>query len=61
MAPWIDDADLRAAIQSLRSAGEVVVQLAPGDDALSAEYRLDRVLVEQGATWKVQPKSASKS
>lgn len=61
VAPWISDAGLNAAIQALRSAGEIVVQLAPGDAALSAEYRLDRVLVDQGGTWKVQPKSASKS
>jgi ATP phosphoribosyltransferase regulatory subunit len=61
LAPWISDAGLNAAIQALRAGGEIVVQLAPGDAALSAEYRLDRVLVEQGGTWKVQPKSASKS
>ena len=61
VAPWISDAELNAAIQALRAGGEIVVQLAPGDAALSAEYRLDRVLVEQGGTWKVQPKSASKS
>ena len=61
VAPWVSDAGLNAAIQALRSAGEIVVQLAPGDAGLSAEYRLDRVLVEQGGTWKVQPKSASKS
>jgi ATP phosphoribosyltransferase regulatory subunit len=61
VAPWISDAGLNAAIQALRASGEIVVQLAPGDAALSAEYRLDRVLVEQGGTWKVQPKSASKS
>ena len=60
VAPWISDAGLNAAIQALRAGGEIVVQLAPGDAALSAEYRLDRVLVEQGGTWKVQPKSASK-
>ena len=61
VAPWISDAGLNAAIQALRASGEIVVQLAPGDAALSAEYRLDRVLVEQGGTWKVQLKSASKS
>jgi ATP phosphoribosyltransferase regulatory subunit len=61
LAPWVSTAGLNAAIQALRAAGEIVVQLAPGDAALSAEYRLDRVLVEQGGTWKVQPKSASKS
>ena len=61
LAPWVSDTGLNAAIQALRAAGEIVVQLAPGDAALSAEYRLDRVLVEQGGTWKVQPKSASKS
>jgi ATP phosphoribosyltransferase regulatory subunit len=61
VAPWISDPGLNAAIQALRAAGEIVVQLAPGDAGLSAEYRLDRVLVEQGGTWKVQPKSASKS
>jgi ATP phosphoribosyltransferase regulatory subunit len=61
LAPWVSNAGLNSAIQALRAAGEIVVQLAPGDAALSAEYRLDRVLVEQGGTWKVQPKSASKS
>ena len=61
VAPWISNAGLNAAIQALRAGGEIVVQLAPGDAALSAEYRLDRVLVEQGGTWKVQQKSASKS
>jgi ATP phosphoribosyltransferase regulatory subunit len=61
LAPWVNDAELNVAIQALRAAGEIVVQLASGDAALSAEYRLDRVLVEQGGTWKVQPKSASKS
>ena len=61
VAPWISDAGLNSAIQALRSAGEIVVQLAPGDAALSAEYRLDRVLVEQDGTWKVQQKNASKS
>ncbi len=61
VAPWVSDAGLNAAIQALRAAGEIVVQLAPGDAALSAEYRLDRVLVQQGGTWKVQPKGASKS
>jgi ATP phosphoribosyltransferase regulatory subunit len=61
VAPWVSDAGLNVAIQALRAAGEIVVQLAPGDAALSAEYRLDRVLVEQGGTWKVLPKSASKS
>jgi len=61
LAPWVSDAGLNAAIQALRAAGEIVVQLAPGDAAISAEYRLDRVLVEQGGIWKVQPKSASKS
>ena len=61
LAPWISDAGLNAAIQALRAGGEIVVQLAPGDAALSAEYRLDRVLVEQGGTWKVQQKNASKS
>ena len=61
VAPWISDAGLNAAIQALRAGGEIVVQLAPGDAALSAEYRLDRVLVEQGGTWKVQQKNASKS
>ena len=61
VAPWISNAGLNAAIQALRAGGEIVVQLAPGDAALSAEYRLDRVLVEQGGTWKVQQKNASKS
>jgi ATP phosphoribosyltransferase regulatory subunit len=60
MAPWIDDPQLDAAIQSLRNAGEIVVQLVSGDDARSAEYRLDRVLTQQGGAWRVEARSVSK-
>ena len=60
MAPWIDDPDLHAAIESLRAAGEIVVQLVPSDDARSAEYCLDRVLTQRGTTWQVEPRPTSK-
>ena len=60
MAPWIDDPELHAAIQSLRAGGEIVVQLAPGDDARSAEYRLDRNLTQRDGAWHVEARLTSK-
>lgn len=58
MAPWLDDAALMDAITKLRAAGEIVVQLVPGDSASSAEYRLNRTLVKQGDAWQVLDQSA---
>jgi ATP phosphoribosyltransferase regulatory subunit len=55
-APWIDDAQLNTAIDALRSQGEVVVQVMPGETIDAAEYECDRVLVKHGNSWEVKKK-----
>ncbi len=55
-APWIDDAQLNTAIDALRSQGEVVVQVMPGETIDAAEYECDRALVKQGNSWEVKKK-----
>jgi ATP phosphoribosyltransferase regulatory subunit len=55
-APWIDDAQLNTAIDALRSQGEVVVQVMPGETIDAAEYQCDRALVKQSNSWEVKKK-----
>jgi len=55
-APWINDAQLNSAIDALRSQGEVVVQVMPGEAIDAAEYECDRALVKQGNSWEVKKK-----
>ena len=55
-APWINDAQLNSAIDALRSQGEVVVQVMPGETIDAAEYECDRALVKQGNSWEVKKK-----
>ena len=56
LAPWDNDAQLKQAIDSLRQAGEVVIQLNAGEPMQSAEYVCDRELVKQGGKWSVSQK-----
>ncbi|MBT8535042.1 ATP phosphoribosyltransferase regulatory subunit [Polynucleobacter paneuropaeus] len=56
LAPWDNDAQLKQAIDSLRQAGEVVIQLNAGEPMQSAEYVCDRELVRQGGKWSVSQK-----
>ena len=55
-APWINDAQLNSAIDALRSQGEAVVQVMPGETIDAAEYECDRELVKQGNSWEVKKK-----
>ncbi len=56
LAPWIDDAELSKAIATLRSQGEVVIQIPVGTTVEAAEYQCDRELVKQGNSWEVKKK-----
>ncbi|MEI6836771.1 MAG: ATP phosphoribosyltransferase regulatory subunit [Alcaligenaceae bacterium] len=53
-APGGQDPALRAAIQALRAAGDIVVQVFPGEQATHDEFVFDRELVLQSGQWKVQ-------
>lgn len=53
LAPWRQDAALRAAIAALRERGEVVIQSLPGHDQDLDEFCCDRVLREVDGTWQV--------
>ena len=56
LAPWDNDAQLKQTIDSLRQAGEVVIQFNAGEPMQSAEYDCDRELVKQGGKWIVSQK-----
>jgi len=56
LAPWIDDAQLSEVITSLRSQGEVVIQIPAGTTVEATEYQCDRELVKQGNSWEVKKK-----
>jgi len=56
LAPWIDDAELSKVIATLRSQGEVVIQIPAGTAVEAAEYECDRELVKQGNSWDVKRK-----
>ena len=56
LAPWDNDAQLKQTIDSLRQAGEVVIQFNAGEPMQSAEYDCDRELVKQGGKWIVNQK-----
>jgi ATP phosphoribosyltransferase regulatory subunit len=56
LAPWIEDAELSAIIETLRSKGEVVIQIPAGTSLEAAEYECDRELVKQGNSWEVNKK-----
>ena len=50
-APWGHDESLRARIDELRAAGEVVIQSLPGHDNQQDEFECDRVLVLDECNW----------
>ncbi|MBU3624978.1 ATP phosphoribosyltransferase regulatory subunit [Polynucleobacter sp. JS-Safj-400b-B2] len=56
LAPWIEDVELSAAIETLRTKGEVVIQIPVGTSLEAAEYECDRELVKQGNSWEVKKK-----
>ena len=55
-APWIEDTELTKVIATLRSQGEVVIQIPIGATVDAAEYECDRELVKQGNSWEVKKK-----
>ena len=54
LAPWVDDVQLNQVIATLRSQGEVVIQIPAGTTVDVAEYQCDRELVKQGSSWAVK-------
>lgn len=48
------DARLRDAVHALRQAGQIVVQVFPGEVAIHDEFVFDRELVELNGQWVVQ-------
>jgi len=54
MAPAGDDADLRDAINKLRSEGTRVVHALPGQGGTPQDYGCSRELVKQGDSWVVK-------
>jgi ATP phosphoribosyltransferase regulatory subunit len=54
LAPYGAEPALRAAIDRLRRAGEVVIEDLPGHDVARAELQCDRQLVRRGDAWTVE-------
>ena len=56
VAPAQDDPELEATIAKLREAGEIVVQLLPGEDQkdLVSSFKIERALVRIDNQWMVQ-------
>jgi ATP phosphoribosyltransferase regulatory subunit len=50
-APWAEDASLRAAVRSLREAGETVACVLPGHEHEGQEFDCDRELVSVAGQW----------
>lgn len=53
-APWGDDAQVAAAIATLRQQGETVVCVLPGHESEVDEFHCDRELANVGGQWVVQ-------
>jgi ATP phosphoribosyltransferase regulatory subunit len=56
-APWSHDSALRATIAALRADGQIVVQSLPGHEHELEEFRCDRILVQHGTSWNIEPLS----
>jgi len=56
LAPWLQDAALDQVIADLRTKGEVVIQVLPGELVEATEYECDRELIKQGSSWEVKQK-----
>jgi ATP phosphoribosyltransferase regulatory subunit len=50
-APWGEDSGLRAAVRSLREAGEIVLSMLPGHETEAQEFDCDRELVAIDGRW----------
>jgi ATP phosphoribosyltransferase regulatory subunit len=56
-APWGEDPSLRAAVRSLRDAGEIVVAVLPGHEVDASGFQCDRELVHAAGRWLVQARA----
>src|SRR5690625_1101083 len=54
-APWQRDRALKARVQELRQAGEVVIQVEEHQPLQVDEFLIDRQLVKENNTWVVKP------
>lgn len=57
LAPWSGDQKLAQMVATLRSQGEVVIQLLPGHEQDGDEFSCDRQLVQQSGGWVLQSKA----
>ncbi|HCP76752.1 MAG TPA: hypothetical protein DIU11_03205 [Pusillimonas sp.] len=53
-APWGTDAALLQTIRKLREAGEIVVQVLPGQLHSLDEFNIDRELVLLNGQWQIE-------
>ncbi|HLL19247.1 MAG TPA: hypothetical protein VK439_10715, partial [Rubrivivax sp.] len=56
---WGEDAAWRAAVRSLRDAGETVLALLPGHELETQALDIDRELVRRDGGWVVQSTGAA--
>lgn len=54
VAPALKDAALEASIDALRSQGEIVIQLLPGEQSTASELSCDRQLKLNNGSWQVE-------
>jgi ATP phosphoribosyltransferase regulatory subunit len=59
-APWSEDQDLMALIDELRSSGEIVMQMLPGQTDHGADQEIDRIIEQEGGRWQVRAASGAK-
>lgn len=55
LAPLSDDAALQEAIDTLRSEGQIVIQVLPNDQTSLTELNCDKELKHQNGKWQVMP------
>jgi ATP phosphoribosyltransferase regulatory subunit len=53
-APWSDDAQLMALIAELRKAGQIVMQLLPGQTDHGPDQDIDRIIEMDNGRWQVR-------
>lgn len=56
LAPWSDQVGLSSLVAELRSQGEVVIQLMPGQELDAGEFECDREIIADQKQWKVVSK-----
>jgi ATP phosphoribosyltransferase regulatory subunit len=53
-APWSDDPALAEVIRGLRAAGEIVMQLLPGQTDHGPDQHIDRMIEMEDGRWQVR-------